>query len=260
MIVLIFVMSLQASDLPGEELFSSGVSEESKPESRASLPKGKKQPKKTYRVNGNLPKEYTYRNKKESTKSVLLQVPAGSSERFRGLIPGDEVNVLVSHSVIAFPDEKTPVVGQVMDGMHRGIRLVGEASLESNTKRIFVEFKKVISKEKSFATKALGLSESREQGLDGEYHSREMEYFGGDFLASFSAGYFDGLIPRRANIFGQLETTPTVENAVKSGLASSSLSTANRFRDKLKKVPEFSELKGPFRLKVVFLDDVKATN
>jgi hypothetical protein len=41
---------------------------------------------------------------------------------------------------------------------------------------------------------------------------------------------------------------------VKKGLASGALSTANRFREKLKKVPEFSEIRGPFEIQILILE------
>ena len=86
------------------------------------------------------------------------------------------------------------------------------------------------------------------------------KHFAGDFVASFAAGYFDGLVPRRSNFFGQPEVDSSVDSAVKKGLASGALSTADRFREKLKKVPEFSEIKGPFNLKILILEQVKTTN
>ena len=56
---------------------------------------------------------------------------------------------------------------------------------------------------------------------------------------------------------GQVVEDSSVDTAVKKGLASGALSTADRFREKLKKVPEFSEIKGPFNLKILILDQAK---
>jgi len=109
-----------------------------------------------------------------------------------------------------------------------------------------------------FDLKGVGVTTEGQPGLSGEYHSPEAEYFTGDFIASFAAGYFDGLVQRRTNAFGQLETDPSVDSAVKKGLASGALSTADRFREKLKKVPEFSEIKGPFDLKILILEQPKS--
>ena len=59
---------------------------------------------------------------------------------------------------------------------------------------------------------------------------------------------------------GQVVEDSSVDTAVKKGLASGALSTADRFREKLKKVPEFSEIKGPFNLKILILDQAKLIN
>jgi hypothetical protein len=103
------------------------------------------------------------------------------------------------------------------------------------------------------------VSEHGQPGLSGEYYSRETEYFAGDFITRLAAGYFDALIPRRTNVFGQTETDATVDNAVKKSLAGASISSSERFRDKLKRVPEFSQLKGPLDIQVMILDEAKAT-
>jgi hypothetical protein len=81
--------------------------------------------------------------------------------------------------------------------------------------------------------------------------SREKLYFAGDFLSSFVAGYFDAQIPRSRNAFGQLKEESSVDAALKKGLSSSSMESGERFREKLKKVLEFSELNGPIRAKIM---------
>ena len=208
-------------------------------------------------TSGNIPNEYLSSYSRQSTISELVTPPKGSVEIFRALKVGDSIDLSVNHSVIAFPDEKAPVVAIVESGGLRGLKFIGESYLEKNTQRIFLNFNRVVQGDHIYDLKGVGISSNGQPGLIGEYHSREVEYFTGDFISSFVAGYFDGLIPRRANALGQMETDNSVDSAVKKGLASGALSTADRFREKLKKVPEFSEIKGPFNLKILILEQAK---
>lgn len=206
----------------------------------------------------NLPLEYLKSNGRVSNNSELIQTPKGSRELFKGLKVGDSLDLTVNHSVIAFSDEKAPVVAYAPFGSLRGLKFIGESYLEPNTKRIFINFSQVVQGHTIFNFKGVGVSDQGQPGLIGKYHSREAEYFAGDFIASFTAGYFDGLIPRKTNVFGQIQEDTSVDDAVKKGLSSGALSTAERFREKLKKVPEFSELQGSFNLKVLVLEQAKS--
>lgn len=251
-----------ASELPGEQLYIAPdtLSTNQKVIDTSNTPLPKTKPLQMGNSSGNLPIEYLVPQTRQSTASELLTPPKGAASIFRAIKVGDIVEAAVDHSVIAFSDEKSPVVAKVEVGSLRGIKLIGESVLEPNTKRIFINFNRIVQNDSIYTIKGSGVSSLGQPGLTGEYHSREAEYFTGDFLASFTAGYFDGLVPRRTNPWGQIESDASVDSAVKKGLASGALSTAERFREKLKKVPEFSEIKGPFNLKILILDQAKTTN
>lgn len=262
MIYLLLLTLSLAADIPGEEIFSAPLKTGATFEADQAKPLNKSQKVQvTHEVEkGNLPKVYKITSSRQSTNSELITPSKGSVEVFRGLRVGDSLDLYVDHSVIAFPDEKSPVVAVAQSGPHRGLRFIGESYLEPNSRRIFINFNRLINGDHIFTIKGIAVSDKGQPGLSGEYHSREAEYFAGDFISSFVAGYFDGLVPRRTNAFGQIETDPSVDTAVKKGLSSGALSTAERFREKLKKVPEFSEIKGPFKLKILILDQAKSTN
>lgn len=258
---LLLAFSAIAADLPGEEIFVSPVTTTTiKSPAPTAKPSSLKMAPQLPKGATNLPTDYLKPLGRESTASELITPPKGSAEIFRALRVGEEVSVWVNHSVIAFPDEKAPVVAVPSEGKFRGLRFIGQSTLERNTQRIFVEFSRVAIGDQIFNLKGTGVSSEGQPGLIGEYHSREAEYFTGDFISSFVAGYFDGLVPRRTNALGQIETDTSVDSAVKKGLASGALSTADRFREKLKKVPEFSELKGPFPMKILILEQAKSIN
>lgn len=258
-----FLVSLGfAAELPGEEVFVAPIVGESKPSPvpAQTSNKGRGVSRKPQLVKSNLPSEYLANLARQSTASELVVPIKGSVEVFRGIKVGDIFDLYVDHSVIAFPDEKAPVVAQSQSGSTRGLRFIGESYLEPNSRRIFINFNRVVQGDHIFSLKGVGVASNGQPGLGGEYHSREADYFTGDFIASFTAGYFDGLVPRKTNVFGQVVEDSSVDTAVKKGLSSGALSTADRFREKLKKVPEFSEIKGPFNLKILILDQAKSIN
>lgn len=265
MIYLFFLFAL-ASELPGEELFLAEpkievnsqvlgkevLATQSKDEKTRS-----KIRKEAVEVNRNLPSYFQVSNSSEEPVSELVMKPPGSLDIYRGLQVGDKLQAIISHSVIAFPEEKSPVIAIVDSGVKRGLRFIGYSTLEPNSRRIFINFDRVIANSQIFKIQSIGVTLAGQPGFMGKYHSREGEYFTGEFISSFVAGYFDELVPRKTNAFGQLENDNSVDSAVKKGLASGALSSADRFRDKLKKVPEFSELKGPIEITVLVLDQAK---
>lgn len=262
MIMLLFSILTFAKDLPGEELF---VAPQKRPVVETKLePKlVKRKPTSTpqsAQPDSNLPNVYLTSLTRESTMSELVVPPKGSLEILRSIKVGDTLDLFVEHSVIAFSDEKSPVVATAQTGNFRGYKFIGESYLEKNSQRIFVNFLRVVNGDRVYNFKGSGLSGNGQPGLFGEYHSKEAQYFAGDFLASFASGYFDGLIPRRTNVFGQIESDNSIDSAVKKGLATGSLSTAERFREKLKKSPEFSEIRGPFEIKLLILEKAKTEN
>lgn len=260
MILLLLTTFAVAKDLPGEELFVAQPIEQVKPAEVKKLApvKTKRVQNTSTNVTSNIPCEYLNTSARQSTASELIQPTKGSMEIFRSLRVGDILDLKINHSVVAFSDEKSPIIAIAESGTLKGIRFIGESYLEPNTKRIFINFSRMIQGQNIYFLKGVGVSANGQPGLSGEYHSREAEYFAGDFVASFAAGYFDGLIPRKTNAFGQIETDTSVDAATKKGLASGALSTAERFREKLKKVPEFSEIKGPFSIQLLILDQAKS--
>ena len=224
------------------------------PPSATTQSRGQKKP---VRSEGNLPPEYRARTavRLESTAAVTILPPANLKNILKILKVGESVEAAISHSIIAFPDEKAPVIALVeTDGLMKGFRFVGESRLESNSKRVFLDFRAVARDGKVYQFKGVGISKDGQPGFEGEYHSREAAYFAGDFVASLTAAYFDGLVPRRTNVFGQVQEDNSVDTAFKKGLSAGAMSTAERFKEKLKKVPEFSELRGPLRIKILVLE------
>jgi len=189
----------------------------------------------------------------EIHSGVVLPVDT-KEEKLLHIRAGDQIEIEILHSIMAFPDEKSPVVGRILEGTLKNAKLFGRAYLEKNSHRIFIEFERVSFNNSTYEMKSHATTKEGQTGFVGEYYSREGEYFAGDFLAAFVAGYFDSQVPRSTNVFGQIQEEKSVDAGFKKGLATGAMSTADRFKEKLKKVPEFSELKGPLSAKLLVLE------
>lgn len=218
-----------------------------------SLSKRQTEPKRKTKIQkaGNLP-IYFARSSAPASRAVISPSELLFNQ-MPGLMSGDMLEAVIPHSIIAFPEEKAPVLAVVSNGKFRGARLIGFSGLEPNSKRIFIEFTKITFKKQTAKVVASGLTEAGQPGFEGEYHSQEAKYFAGDFLASMTAAYFDSQVPRYQSLLGQVEDTST-KSAVKKGLAAGSKSGAERFREKLKKAPEFSVLSGSQYLHVLIMN------
>jgi hypothetical protein len=208
-------------------------------------------------VRSNLPQYYLAVNSKKSkdTESSIILPMDSVKETLKTLRPGDILSAQVEHSVIAFPDEKAPVVARITSGHLTQSRLVGFSRLEPNSNRVFIDFEMLSPKSKAqaFSFKGTALTELGTPGFEGIHHSKEAKYFAGDFISTFMAAYFDAQVPKYLTPFGGTIEDTSINSSTKKALSQSAMSSAERFREKLKKFPEFSELKGPFEIKVLVL-------
>lgn len=208
---------------------------------------------KTHADPGNLPSHFGATRGSEIRSKIVLSTET-KQEKLLSIRAGDTAKIEIPHSMIAFTDEKAPVVGIVRSGPLVGAKLFGSSSLEKNSKRIFVEFERVSFSGSTYELKGSAITEAGAQGFIGEYHSRESEYFAGDFISSFVAAYFDAQVPRTTNAFGQIQDDRSVDSALKKGIAAGAMSSAKRFREKLKKAPEFSEIVGPINATILIYE------
>lgn len=210
---------------------------------------------------GNLPLYFSNLKSSSIGKQKLLLPQNVNEELPFGLKSGDILNVEIPHSILAFSDEKTPVIATIKSGPYKGRTLVGESKLEENSERIFVKFFQVNINGVEHKINSNIVSSDGNYGLTGNFYSKELVYTSADFVSQFMGAYFDAQIPRKQNVFGQDIQDNSVDSAVKKGLSSSSLALAERFKEKLKKGNSFSEIKGPFEAKVMILStNLKQSN
>lgn len=233
--------------------------EEPKPEIKVEAAKPKK--KKTVKApekpveNGNLPDYYQNRNMKKVTKHDASQVlPNNAKQILEKISIGDTFDAIINHYIIAFNDEKAPVLAVITSGKLKGYRALGEAKLNDTNESISIEFKALAKTGQNYTMTASGLNTLGQTYFTGKYYSNEGGLFAGTFIASFVAAYFEGLIPTNTNYFGQVQQDTSVDSAVKKGMSGASIETANMFREKLKKAKSFCEIKSPLKIKILIND------
>lgn len=169
---------------------------------------------------------------------------------------GEVIEAEVPEGIIAFPSANTPVRAIVRNGKLKGTVFLGEASLERNSKRITLEFKRLrlASSGSVFNLVASGLDESGILGLEGKYVSGEQKYFGAEFLSALAAGYADASIERTTNAYGQIQDAPTLDTMSKKAASAAMSKTAERFAEKVRSAPEYSVLEGPTRIRLLITE------
>ena len=65
-----------------------------------------------------------------------MQPPKGVIEILKRLRVGEKLGAEVNHSVMAFPDEKSPVVANLTDRKFTGIKLIGELVIRSEAEML----------------------------------------------------------------------------------------------------------------------------
>lgn len=211
-------------------------------------------------TSSNLPEIFRNRRfRKISEESRIVLPVTRSGVRFSGLKPGDILDAEIRESAFAFPDSKAPVRAVVSSGVLKDSLLLGEATLEKNSKRILISFNRFRKANDPlvFNLAASALDSKGIQGLVGEYQSSESKLFAAEFLAAGAAGYADSTVDRSQNLIGNSIEQPSASNFAKKALASAFSKTSGSISEKLKNAPEFSILEGPVQIKILITDEVR---
>ena len=104
---------------------------------------------------------------------------------------------------------------------------------------------------------ASALDEKGILGIEGKLISGEEKYFAAEFLAAAASGYADSTIQRDQNLQGNYVEKPGTDTYAKKALTSALSKTADRFGEKLKSVPEYAVLEGPFDIQVLITEEPK---
>lgn len=208
---------------------------------------------------GNLPAYFKTGSSISVEESPVILPTQKQSIRNPDILIGDVIQAEISESLIAFSDSKAPIRAIIKSGKLKGSILLGEATLEKNSKRILIDFKKLttINSNQTWNLQASALNEKGILGIEGKLISGEEKYFAAEFLAAAAAGFADSTIERNQNTQGNYVEKPGTDTYGKKALTSALSKTADRFGEKLKNVPEYALLEGPFDIQILITEELK---
>lgn len=208
---------------------------------------------------GNLPAFYQSRRFSQMEESPIVLPTNRQSVLNSNLLLGEVVRAEIKESLIAFSEAKAPIRAVIQSGKLKHSILVGEATLEKNSKRILIEFRNLqtLNSNQLWSLKASALDREGILGINGNLVSGEGKYFAAEFLSSLVAGYTDATISREQNALGNYVEKPGTDTFSKKALSSALSRTTDRFAEKLKVAPEYSVLEGPFEIQVLITEQVR---
>lgn len=211
---------------------------------------------------GNLPSYLISRGHFSSENSPIVLPTQKQSIKSNDLLSGEVITAEVKESLIAFNDAKAPVRAIIKSGKLKDSVLIGEATLEKNSKRILIDFKKLrtINGNQNYDVVGYALDEKGILGLEGNLVSDEGKFFAAEFLSAAAAGVADASIERNQNAYGNYVENPTGDTLAKKALVSALSTTTNHFSEKLKKAPEYSVLEGTFYIQVLITEQPTLIN
>lgn len=181
------------------------------------------------------------------------------ARELESLLPGELQLARIKQSILAFNEGKAPVAANLTDERGRDIILIGEATLEKNSKRILVDFRtaRLENSSELFDFKGVAMDGDGTLGLEGDYHSGESKFFAAELAAAAAAGFVDASVNRPPNAFGNQQEERSLDTSGKKAIGSALSRTADRFAEKVRQAPEYSVLKGPTTIHILIQDQPK---
>ena len=212
--------------------------------------------------NGNLPSYLVGRGHFTTENSPVILPTQKQNIKSNDLLSGEVVFAEIKESLIAFNDAKAPVRAIIKSGKLKDSILIGEATLEKNSKRILIDFKKlrINSSNQNYEVTGYALDQKGILGIEGELISDENKFFAAEFLSAAAAGLADASIERNQNALGNYVEKTSPDTLGKKALVSALSTTTNHFSEKLKKAPEYSILEGTFEIQVLITEQPTLIN
>lgn len=187
---------------------------------------------------------------KEPANDILFGAEAGS-----------KIKVVIRQNIKASPNLPTPVVGEVVAGKFKGATVFGEATLESDLKRVVVKFSSLsgVGFASTYTISGRAIDPQGRIGMEGQYHAEDWKYGIASFFSTGAAIAVDSQVERTQTITGTYSESPSAANAVKKGVAASLGKVAARLAERAANVPGFTEIEGPIYMTIV-LDGVPRVN
>lgn len=154
------------------------------------------------------------------------------------LKPGMHLVVEIEHTVISFAESKTPVIAKILSRGFEGLILIGEASLEPNSKNTVIVFNSLSSQSENQVFHLKGTAQAQ-----GEYHTNSDKLFVAEFLSAAAAGFVESSVQRDQGVLGNYIEKPSVENHARRGVGEALGKSSERFKERVRSAREFSVLR-----------------
>ena len=170
---------------------------------------------------------------------------------------GDILTVKLDQAIKASPGAKSPIRVMVLGGMMNGSFLIGEASLDRELKRVFLDFQhlRTSGSDEIYDLSAEGLSPSGAKGIEGEYHSEEGKFLIASFIGGFLGNLTDAQVNRTQTAYGAWTAEPTLSNSAKIAAGATLVQGANRLAERAERAPEYTETEGNQVIRVFIKSD-----
>lgn len=211
---------------------------------------------------GNLPIYFSgIRHSSSGGDGSFVIVPDKTNDKatgapLAGLRAGDILPAELEQSIKASPSVPTPIRAKITAGRFRGAFILGMATLDRELKRILLTFEKMRlpANDMVYQLHASGLALSGQVGLEGDHHTQEGLFFAAELGAATAAGYADATTSRSQSLLSGYQTEPTAANAAKQGAVQALSKTAERFAERARTAPEYTEIEAGLAIQIIILE------
>lgn len=211
----------------------------------------------THSREGNLPEYYSDKRTAPSTIERVVYVPPKSKNALVQFTSGTLLHAVIDQRIVASPNVPTPVRATVIDANNSGVVFLGEATLDSDLKRVLITFTKIKdpTQKASITVKASALSESGSIGLEGEFHSNAGAFFVAEVASATATALVDTTVERNQNNLGNYVQAPSIANLGKQGVVSALGKTTEKIAQESKSSPQFTETSPYQRIQILITED-----
>lgn len=216
----------------------------------------KKQKLKVQVVSGNLENQLL-RSKSVDEIKVPTQIPKNSEfNKDVNLLSGTVLKTLIQSDIIAYVGSTSPIEAIVLEGDYKGSILIGNATMDMQTKRVNISFSKIRKQHSkvSYSISGLVRDKTGDLGLDATHESFYWNYFLAEAALNTASGFANATTERTKNRDGNYEIAPSVDSSAKQGVAIGLAKAGERMSERLRSAPEYVTAKGPFVVQVVILE------
>ncbi len=255
MIMVILSILLSAKTVYSKALWVNPNIKESK--KRAVTPEIRK---KKILIRGNLP-DYA---KVTSSKGIRIKnistVTDHSTYIMKKISLGDTFKILIEGVINAIEGERTKVSGSILDGPLIGSKVIGYARLETNSKKILIEFNSLSTEgDKTFSISSKGLHKGSSLISPTKYitpsNSRNLI---GYVLSAFGSSLLESKIQVNQSLFGNIQSNDIKSSSYMAGSKGVRVIT-DRFKEALENSKDIAYITENRIYEINFLSSPKIT-